>query len=598
MAAYKAPLRDMRFILYELLEADKRLSGLPGWEEFTPDLIDPVLEESAKLCEEVLQPLNRSGDEEGCHIENGVVRTPKGFKKAYDAFTQGGWSALTCQTEDGGQGLPRTLGQMIQEMACSANVSFAIYIGLTQGAYAALHVHGSEDLKRLYLPNLATGAWSGTMCLTEPHCGTDLGLLRTRAVPQADGSYKISGTKIFISAGEHDLAENIIHLVLARLPDAPKGIKGISLFLVPKFMPTAEGKPGARNGVACASIEHKMGIKASATCVLNFDGAIGYLVGDLHKGMRAMFRMMNEARLAVGMQGLGLGEAAYQGGVAYARDRLQGRALDKPRYPDKPADPLLVHPDVRRMLLTGRAYVEGARALAATVSLRMDEAARSQDPAFKEEAEDLAAVMTPIIKAMFTDIGFDVANIGMQIFGGHGYIREHGMEQYVRDARIAQIYEGANGIQALDLIGRKMPANGGRALRRFFHPVAQFLEDHQSDGAMADFIAPLAKAFGRLQQASGLIALQGLKNPMDAAAGASDYLRLFGLVALGHQWALMAKVAQTRLAAGTNGEDAFYKAKIATARFYMQRILPQTGALLSAIGAGGKTLAEFEDAAF
>ncbi|MBM3565358.1 MAG: acyl-CoA dehydrogenase [Alphaproteobacteria bacterium] len=598
MASYKAPVRDMRFILYDLLGADKRLCTLPGWGEFTADLIDPVLEEAGKICEEVLQPLNRSGDEEGCYIENGVVRTPKGFKEAYDAFTQGGWAALTCAPEDGGQGLPRTLGQMVQEMACSANMSLAIYAGLTQGAYAALRVHGSEELKRRYLPKLATGEWSGTMCLTEPHCGTDLGQIRTRAVPQPDGSYKITGTKIFISAGEHDLSRNIIHLVLARLPDAPKGIKGISLFLVPKLVPGADGNPGPRNSVTCASIEHKMGIKGSATCVMNFDEATGWLVGDVNKGMRAMFRMMNEARLAVGVQGMALGEAAYQGAVSYARDRLQGRALDKPRYPDKPADPILVHPDVRRMLLTARAYVEGARALAATISLKMDEASRSEDEEFKQEAEDLAAVMTPIIKALFTDIGFDVANIGVQVFGGHGYIREHGMEQYVRDARITQLYEGTNGVQALDLIGRKMSANGGRVLRRFFHPVEAFLKDHESDGDMADFVQPLAKAFGRLQQASVAIAFQGLKNPMDAAAGATEYLRLFGLVALGHQWALMAKTAQAKLAAGADGDEGFYKAKLATARFYMQRILPQTGALLSVVGAGGKAAAEFDDAQF
>ena len=598
MASYKAPLRDMRFVLYELLQADRRLSAIPGWEEVTADLVDPVLDEAAKICEEVLQPLNRVGHEEGCKFENGVVRTPKGFKEAYDAFVQGGWGSLTCEPDDGGQGLPRTIGQMVQEIACSANLSFATYPGLTMGAYAALHTFASDELKKLYLPKMAAGTWSGTMCLTEPHCGTDLGLMRTRAAPQPDGSYKITGTKIFITAGEQDLTENIIHLVLARITDAPKGIKGVSLFLVPKFLPREDGRPGARNGVACGSIEHKMGLNGSATCVINLDNAVGYLVGERNKGMRAMFRMMNEARLAVGIQGLSIGEVAYQGAVAYARDRLQGRALDKPRYPDKPADPILVHPDVRRMLLSIRSQVEGARALSAWISLKMDEAARSKDPELRERTEELAALMTPIIKAFFTDMGFETANTGVQVFGGHGYIRENGMEQYVRDARITQLYEGTNGIQALDLIGRKMPAHGGRAMRWFFHPVAEFLETHKDDAAMAEFVFPLAKSFGRLQQASVAIAVQGLKNPMEAAAGATEYLRLFALVAIGFQWAQMAKIAQARLAGGTNGEDTFYKAKVNTARFYMQRVLPQTGALLSAIAAGGKALNAFEDEAF
>jgi len=598
MQPYHAPLRDMRFVLYELLGADRQLSALPGWEEVTADLIDPILDEAAKFCREVLFPLNRPGDEEGCRFENGVVRTPKGFKAAYDLFRQGGWTGLMAANADGGQELPRLLGQMVSEMICSANLAFGIYPGLSQGAYAALAVHGDEALKRAYLPKLASGEWTGTMCLTEPQCGTDLGLIRTRAQPQEDGSHRITGTKIFISAGEHDLADNILHLVLARLPDAPKGIKGISLFLVPKYLPGPDGRPGRPNGVACSAIEHKMGINASATCVIHFDDATGYLVGEPNKGMRAMFRMMNEARLAVGIQGLGLAEAAYQGAVAYARERQQGRALGKPSRPDLPADPILVHPDVRRMLLTIRAKTEGARALAAWVALEMDKAARGGDPARQEETEDLAALLTPIIKASFTDMGFEAANLGVQVMGGHGYIREHGMEQLVRDARITLLYEGTNGVQALDLIGRKLTAHGGRFLRRFFHPLDAYLAAKAGDPALAEFILPLAKAFGRLQQASAAIALQGLKNPSDAAAGAADYLRLFGLVAMGFQWARMAETALAALAGDKGGEADFYQAKLATARFFMARLLPECGALLATVTAGGKTLADFPDRAF
>jgi alkylation response protein AidB-like acyl-CoA dehydrogenase len=597
MVPYQAPLRDMRFVLYELLGADRALSALPGWEEVTADLIDPILEEAAKLASEALFPLNRAGDEEGCRFENGVVRTPKGFKAAYDLFRQGGWTGLMADKEDGGQGLPRLINQMVAEMTISANLAFTIYPGLSQGAYAALRAHGSDALKRAYLPRLASGEWMGTMCLTEPHSGTDLGLVRSRAVPEPDGGYRITGAKIFISAGEHDLAENILHLVLARLPDAPKGIKGISLFLVPKFLPGADGRPGPRNGVVCTAIEHKMGINASATCALAFDAAKGFLVGEAHKGMRAMFRMMNEARLAVGIQGLGVAEAAYQGAVAYARDRLQGRALARPSRPDLAADPILVHPDVRRMLLTVRAKAEGARALAAWVALEMDKASKSADPEFREATEDLAALLTPIIKAAFTDLGFEAANIGVQVMGGHGYIREHGMEQLVRDSRITLLYEGTNGIQALDLIGRKLTAHGGRFLRRFFHPLADFLESRAGDPALAEFLAPLAKAFGRLQQASAAIALQGLKDPNAAAAGAADYLKLFGLAALGWMWARMAETALAALARG-EGDQEFYKAKLATARFFMARLLPECGALLATVTAGGKAIADFPDAAF
>ncbi|HMT14824.1 MAG TPA: acyl-CoA dehydrogenase family protein, partial [Aestuariivirga sp.] len=475
MANFKAPLRDMRFALYELNAGDE-LAKLPGYEDFTRDLIDPVLDEAAKICEEVLHPLNRPGDEEGCTWDNGVVRTPKGFKDAYTLFREGGWTSIACDPAYGGQGMPKAINVLMEEMICSANLSFGMYPGLSHGAYVALHGYGADDLKSAYLPKMVDGTWSGTMCLTEPHCGTDLGLLRTRAVPKGDGSYKISGTKIFISAGEHDLTENIIHLVLAKLPDAPKGVKGISLFLVPKFLPKDDGTPGQRNGVACASIEHKMGIKASATCVLNFDEATGWLIGEPHKGMRAMFAMMNTERLSVGVQGLGLAEASYQGAVAYARERLQGRALSGTKYPDKPADPLIVHPDIRRMLLTQRAWIEGSRALSVWAATALDKSKHHPDPKERERAEDFIAVITPVVKALMTDMGFEVTNLGVQVLGGHGYIREHGMEQYVRDARIAQIYEGTNGIQALDLVGRKMPAHAGRYLRQVFHPLSAYIE--------------------------------------------------------------------------------------------------------------------------
>ena len=594
MPSYKAPLRDMRFLLGEIVAMD-RLRSLPGCEEMQPDLIDAVMEEAAKLCEEVLFPINRPGDEEGCHYENGVVRTPKGFREAYDAFREGGWTAMACDPAYGGQGIPRTISLLFEEMICSANLAFSLYPGLSHGAYTALHTHGSPEMKDLYLPKLVSGEWSGTMCLTEPHCGTDLGLIRTRAVPAEDGSYRVNGTKIFISAGEHDLTGNIVHFVLARLPDAPPGVKGISMFLVPKFLPEEDGRVGQRNGVSCASIEHKMGIKASATCVMNFDEAKAWLVGAPHKGLRTMFTMMNEERLSVGVQGLGIAEVSYQNAVAYARERLQGRALGGAKYPDKPADPILVHPDVRRMLLTMRAYAEGCRALGVAVAFQHDIATRHPEPEERLAAEDHVALMTPIVKALFTDLGTLCANHGMQVLGGHGYIREWGMEQYARDARIAQIYEGTNGIQALDLAGRKMSAHAGRYLRRFFHPVLAFIERHGEDERMGEFILPLSKAFGRLQQCTAELARRGLSDPTEIGAGATDYLRLFGLTALAHQWALMAEAALR----GDGGETPeFYAAKLATARFFMQRLLPETGALASAILAGGDSMMAFDDAAF
>jgi len=597
MTVYQAPLRDIRFVLNELLGVEQ-LAALPGYEEASADLIDQVIEEGARLAENVLLPINRAGDEAGCVYENGVVRTPAGFKEAYDAFARGGWTGLAADPDFGGQGLPKTVKFVVDEMVCSANLSFSTYPGLSGGAYHAIALHADDDLKARYLPPLAAGRWSGTMCLTEPQCGTDLGLIRTRAEPAGDGSYRISGTKIFISAGEHDLAENIVHLVLARLPDAPKGIKGISLFLVPKLLPKDDGAPGPRNGVACGGIEHKMGLNGSATCVLNFDAATGWLLGEPHRGMRAMFTMMNDARLEVGIQGLGIAETAYQSAVAYARERRQGRALSGARQPEEPADPIIVHPDVRRMLLTMRAFTEGARALACWIGMAIDRADRDPDPAARQAADDLVALMTPIIKAYFTDQGSACANLGVQVMGGHGYIREWGMEQLVRDARITQLYEGANGIQALDLVGRKLPAHFGRHLRTFCHPVMAFIERHQADSELAEFVLPLAKAFARLQQVTLHIAQTGLRNPDEAGAASADYLRLFALVALAFMWARTVQVARAKLAAGADGADRFYAAKIRTARFFTTKMLPESGALFAQIMAGAAPLMEFDEAAF
>ncbi len=591
MQTYNAPLRDMRFVLHELHGA----APLPGQEEFTQELADTILEEAAKFCTEVLLPLNAPGDVEGCHYENGVVRTPAGFKDAYKGFTESGWGALNAAQKYGGQGAPETVAKLVEEMICSTNLSFGLYPGLTHGASLALESHGSDELKDFYLPKMVSGEWSGTMCLTEPHCGTDLGLLRTKAVPQGDGSYRISGAKIFISAGEHDLTENIIHLVLARLPDAPAGVKGISLFLVPKFLPDADGRPGVRNGVSCAAIEHKMGLKASATCQLNFDDATGWIVGAPHRGMQAMFVMMNSERLSVGTQGLGIGETAYQSAVAYAKDRLQGRSLSGVKYPDKAADPLIVHPDIRRMLLTMRANNEGCRALCVWVAQAMDRAALAADPVERAEAEEFVALLTPVVKALFTDLGFESANLAIQTYGGHGYIRDHGVEQLARDSRIAMIYEGTNGVQALDLVGRKLPANMGRSLRRFFHPVSEFIEANSNHPLLGKMVQGYARGFGALQLATAFIAEKGLSDPEEAGAAATDYLRLFGLVALGFMWVRAAVLAVEKLG-GT--EDEFYGAKIGTARFFMERILPQAGALLFTIKAGKASLMDMEEAAF
>ena len=596
MQVYSPPLRDMRFVLHEL-HGSAALKELPGLEEMSEDLIDAVLDEAGRIVTQVLAPLNASGDQEGCIYENGVVRTPKGFKEAYRTYAEGGWGGLACDPAYGGQGFPASVAKLIEEMMCSGNLAFGICPGLTHGAYIALKNFGSEELKQRFLPKMVAGTWSGSMCLTEPQCGTDLGMVRTRAEPQGDGSYRITGNKIFISAGEHDMTENIVHLVLARLPDAPAGIKGISLFVVPKFLPRADGTPGMRNGVTCTGIEHKMGIHASATCQMAFEEATGWLVGEPHKGMRAMFSMMNSERLSVGTQGLGLGEASYQGAVAYARERLQGRALSGVKNPSGPADPIIVHPDVRRMLMTMRAYNEGCRALAGWVARALDLMERAEDPDERRRAEDLTALMTPIVKALFTDLGFEATSLGMQVYGGHGYIRDQGMEQYLRDARIAMIYEGTNGVQALDLVGRKLPAHMGRYLRAFFHPVLAFLDAKLDDDAMAPFVTPLSKAFGALQLATGFIAEKGLKDPEEAGAAATQYLRLFGLVALGYMWARMAEVALAKK--DSAGDDAaFYEAKLVTARFYMDRVLPEVAALWGAIKAGKGSMMALDDALF
>jgi len=597
MPTYTAPLRDIRFVLYEMLQV-QNCSNLPRFENASTDVIDAILEEGAKLCQEVLQPLNRTGDEEGCHWNDGKVTTPKGFKEAYKLFREGGWTSLGCDPEYGGQGLPHIVGFVMSEMITAANMSFGMYPGLSHGAYEAIHAWGTDEQKKKWLPKIVSGEWSGTMNLTEPHCGTDLGMIRTKAEPQPDGSYKITGTKIFISAGEHDLTENIVHLTLAKIPGGPDGIKGISLFIVPKFKVDDQGKIVGPNGVRCGSIEHKMGIKASSTCVLNFDDAVGYLIGEKHKGMRGMFTMMNAARLGVGIQGLGLAEVSRQNAVTYARERLQGRSLSGVKAPDKPADPIIVHPDVRRMLLSMRAFTEGTRALALWMGLTIDLAEGHPDAEMRKECEDLLALLTPILKAYGTDGGFETTVTGMQCFGGHGFIREHGMEQFVRDARITQIYEGANGVQALDLVGRKLPANLGRSLRRFFHPLDAFLKENMANPALKDFVPPLFKAFARLQQATAYIAEKGMARPEEAGAAATEYLRLFALVALGWMWTRMAKISADKLASGGGEDPDFYKTKLVTGRFYMERILPDTASLQARCMAGAKTLMELDAAAF
>jgi len=596
MQVYEAPIRDMRFVLEEL-HADDGFGNLEGFEDFDAETSAAIPEEAGKLCRDVLLPLNATGDQQGCRIENGVVRTPDGFPEAYKAFCEGGWAGLTAKPEYGGQGAPHSLGKMVEEMSCSSNLSFGLYPGLTNGGMVALDGYASEELKSFYLPKMANGEWSGTMCLTEAHCGTDLGMLRTKAVPQDDSSFLVTGNKIFISAGDHDLAENIIHLVLARLPDAPEGVKGISLFLVPKFLPKDDGTLGDFNNVTATALEHKMGLKGSATCQMSFEESKGWLVGEPNKGLEAMFAMMNTERVGVGIQGLGVGETAYQSAVWYAKDRLQGRSLSGVKNPEGPADPIIVHPDVRRMLMTMRAYNEGCRAISAWVSRALDAEHAAKEPEARQRAADFVALMTPVVKALFTDLGHESAHLAVQVYGGHGYIQETGVEQLARDARIAQIYEGTNGIQALDLVGRKLPDRMGRNLRSFFHPVSNFIEANISDPTIGKMVGGLQQAFGALQLSTGHIASKGLKDPEEAAAAATDYLRLLGFVAMGYCFAKASKLAAEKLAKGTD-ESGFYEAKLVTARFFFERLLPPVAAQFMAITSGKASMMDMPAEAF
>jgi alkylation response protein AidB-like acyl-CoA dehydrogenase len=598
MPIYKAPVEDILFLLHDVFHMEK-YSNLPGFSDASPDMVEAILSEAAKFAEEVVQPTNRVGDTEGCTRHgDGRVTTPAGFKEAYAQLREGGWIGISAPLEFGGQGLPETLTTLVNEFLCSANMAWAMYPGLTQGAIAAILVHGSPEQKATYLPRMIAGEWTGTMNLTEPHCGTDLGLLRTKATPQADGSYKITGTKIFISAGEHDLADNIVHLVLARIDGAPEGTKGISLFIVPKVLPNADGSLGARNAMSCGSIEEKMGIHGNSTCVMNYDGATGWLIGEEHRGLNAMFVMMNEARLGVGVQGLALSEVAYQNAAAYAKDRLQGRALTGSKFPDKAADPIIVHPDVRRTLMSIRAFNEAARALVIWTALKADVGHRSEDKQARQSADDHMGLMTPVIKGVLTDQGFANAVMAQQVFGGHGYIAEHGMEQFVRDARIPMIYEGANGIQALDLVGRKLPRDGGRAVMTFFNEVGSFVKEHGADEAMKPYVAPLGQALGHLQQATMWFMQNAMAKPDNAGAGATDYMHLFGLVALGYMWAQIAKAALAKSASVEQGAAERMNIKLVTARFFAERALPETGARLARIQAGAASVMELPAEAF
>ncbi|RXF68462.1 acyl-CoA dehydrogenase C-terminal domain-containing protein [Hansschlegelia zhihuaiae] len=594
MPSYRAPVEETLFLLFDVLGFERH-ANLPGFSEASRDVVEAILAEAARVAEKSFQPLNRSGDLQGCErLANGDVVTPNGFKEAYKAFVEGGWIGLAADPEYGGQGLPHTITAAINEYASSANMALAMYPGLTQGAIAALVLHGSDEQKRAYLPNMITGKWTGTMNLTEPHCGTDLGLIKTKAVPQPDGSYKITGQKIFISAGEHDMTENIVHLVLARIEGAPEGTKGISLFVAPKMLFDENGALTTRNAVSCGAVEHKMGIHGNSTCVMHYDGATAGLVGEEHRGLAAMFTMMNEARLGVGIQGLSQSEVAYQNAVAYARERRQGRALTGPKDADKPADALMVHPDVRRTLMSIKAFNEAARALILWTAVRGDVGRVSEDEKERQAADDHMGLMTPIIKGVITDLGFDNTVKAQQMFGGHGYIAEWGMEQFVRDARIAMIYEGANGVQAMDLVGRKLPRHGGRAIMAFFKEVDGFLRDNAEVEGMKPFLEPLKKAREDLQKATMWFMANAMGKPDNAGAGAVDYMHLFGLTALGYMWAMMARTALDKKADGADGVDV----RLATGRFFMERMMPETAARLAAISAGSEAVMALPEEAF
>ncbi|EKT4522957.1 acyl-CoA dehydrogenase C-terminal domain-containing protein [Pseudomonas putida] len=592
MADYKAPLRDMRFVLNEVFEVAKLWQQLPALAEAVDEeTAMAVLEEAGKVTSKTIAPLSRSGDEEGCHWESGAVRTPAGFIEAYNTYADGGWVGVGGDPLFGGMGMPKAISAQVEEMVNASSLAFGLYPMLTAGACLSIDAHASEALKEKYLPNMYAGVWAGSMCLTEPHAGTDLGIIRTKAEPQADGSYKVSGTKIFITGGEHDLTENIIHLVLAKLPDAPAGPKGISLFLVPKFLVNDDGSLGARNPANCGSIEHKMGIQASATCVMNFDGATGYLVGEANKGLAAMFTMMNYERLGVGIQGLASAERSYQNAVEYARERLQSRAPTGPQAKDKAADPIIVHPDVRRMLLTMKALIEGGRAFSTYVAMQLDSAKYSEDATTRKRSEDLVALLTPVAKAFLTDLGLECAVHGQQVFGGHGYIREWGQEQLVRDVRITQIYEGTNGIQALDLMGRKVVGNGGAFYRLFSDEIRQFIASAGSE--LGEFTAPLAASLEQLDGLTEWVLAQAKGNPNEIGAASVEYLHAFGYVAYAYMWALMA-----RAALAGKGDEAFYAAKLGTARFYFARLLPRVGSLVASVKAGSETLYLLDAAQF
>ncbi len=602
MPSYTPPLRDMQFVMYEVLNVVDDFKAMPKHVDVDADTINAVLEEAGKFAAEVALPINISGDTEGCTHDKVTheVKTPAGFKAAYKSFVEGGWPALSCDPAFGGQGLPLVVNQCLYEMLNSANQAWAMYPGLTHGAYAALHTHGTEEQKQTYLHKMTSGEWTGTMCLTEPHCGTDLGLMRTKAEPQADGSYKITGNKIFISAGEHDMAANIIHLVLARLPDAPPGIKGVSLFIAPKFLVNKDGTLGARNGIYCGGLEHKMGIHGNATAQIVIDGAYGTLVGQPNKGMNAMFVMMNAARLGVGNQSLGLTEVAYQNALAYAKDRIQMRSLSGPKAKDKPADPIIVHPDVRKMLLTARAYAEGGRALAVFCAVLLEKVHSHPDEKIRKDSDEMLSLLTPIVKAFITDNGWTATSMCQQVFGGHGYIKEWGMEQFVRDARINMIYEGTNTIQSLDLLGRKVLGNNGATLKKFGKLIAALVEEEGVNEKMAEFINPLAYLGDQMTKLTTELGFKGFQNADEVGAAAVDYLRIAGHLVFGYFWARMAQVA-LREVAGAESEknpvDPFYLAKLQTARFYFAKLFPETATLLRTARAGGKALMD-TDAVF